>query len=105
MMLATWRNGPVESVHSGWLSRHSLNHRRATDQENQELMRFTSDCLASMLWRFRPWKQCTGILVPRPENLAGLYISPYYSPSTWSLTETCCCIDLESQGEHVPDNS
>jgi hypothetical protein len=43
--------------------------------------------------------------VPWPENLAGIYISPYYSPSTWSLTETCSRIDLESQGDQLPAGS
>ena len=105
MTLAAWRNGPVESLHSGWVSSYSLNHRRATDQQSGELMRFTADRLASVISRFRPWRQRTDTPVPWPENLAGLYISPYYSPSTWSLTETCSRIDLESQGDQVPAGS
>ena len=105
MTLAAWRNGPVESLHSGWVSGYTLNHRRATDQQSRELMRFASDRLASVISRFRPWERCTDSPVPWPENLAGLYISPYYSPSTWSLTETCSRIDLESQGDRVPISS
>ena len=105
MTLAAWRNGPVESLHCGWVASYSLNHRRATDQQSGELMSFTTDRLASVISMFRPWKRCTNTPVPWPENLAGLYISPYYSPSTWSLTDTCSRIDLESQGEQVPPNS
>jgi hypothetical protein len=56
MTLAAWRNGPVEGLHCGWVSGYTLNNRRATDQESRELMRFTSDRLASVLSRFRPWE-------------------------------------------------
>ena len=105
MTLAAWRNGPVESLHSGWVSSYTLNHRRATDQQSGELMRFTADRLAAVLSMFRPWRQRTDTSIPWPENLAGLYISPYYSPPTWSLTDTCSRIDLESQGDRVPISS
>jgi hypothetical protein len=104
MTLAAWRNGPIENLHCGWVSGNTLNHRRA-DQQSREHMRFTSDRLAAVLSRFRPWEQCTDTPVPWLENLAALYISPYYSPSTWSLTETCSRIDLESQGDQLPASS
>jgi hypothetical protein len=99
MALAAWRNGPVENLHCGRISGYNLNRRRATDQQIRELMRFTSERLAALLSRFRPWKQDAGSPVPWPENLAGIYISPYYSPSTWSLTESCSRIELEAQGD------
>jgi hypothetical protein len=96
MALVAWRNGPVENLHCGLVSGYSWNRRRATDRQNWELMRFTSERLAALLSRFRPWKQDADSPVPWPENLAGIYISPYYGPSTWSLTESCSRIDLEA---------
>jgi hypothetical protein len=97
MALASWRNGPVENLHCGRVLGYTMDHRRATNQQSLELMRFTSERLATVLSRFRPWKQCPDPPVPWPENLAGIYISPRLSSSTWSLTESCSRIDLEGQ--------
>jgi len=97
--LTAWRNGPIESLHCG---RYTLNHRRATDQQSQALMRFTSDRLASLLSRFRPWEQNQAASLPWRENLAGIFISPRLTLSAWSLTESCSRIDLESPKELLP---
>jgi hypothetical protein len=35
---------------------------------------------------------------PWPENLAGIYISPYLSPGNWSLCELSCPIHLGAHG-------
>ena len=102
MALAAWRNGPVESLHCGRALGYSLNHRRTTNLQSLELMRFTSMRLAAVLSNFRPWEQCADPAVPWPENLAGICISPRFSPSTWSLTESCSRIDLEVQGDSRP---
>ena len=95
MVLAAYRNGPVENLHRGRVLGYTLNHRRATNRQSRDLMRFTSERLASVLSRFRPWVQRSGHPLPWPENLAGIYISPRFSASTWSLTESCSSIDLE----------
>ena len=105
MAFAAWRNGSVESLHGGRAPGYSLNHRRATNQQSLELMRFTSERLAAVLSRFRPWEGCAAPAVPWPENLAGIYISPRLSPSTWSLTESCSRIDLEVRGDSHPAGS
>lgn len=56
MVLSAFRNGPVEDLHCGRTSGYTLIHRRATDGQSRELMRFASERLAAVLARFRPWK-------------------------------------------------
>jgi hypothetical protein len=103
IVLSAYRNGPVENLHSGRSSAIcALNHRRATDRQTHEVMRFTSERLGAVLSKFRPWEQSADFVVSWPENLAGIYISPFYSSSTWSLTESCSRIDLESPSDPRP---
>jgi hypothetical protein len=97
MALAAWRNGPVEDIHRGWAACHSLDYRRATDDQCRELMSFTSDRLSVLLSRFRPWMQSPGLAPAWPENLAGIQISPRFTCSSWSLTESCSVVELEPQ--------
>jgi hypothetical protein len=96
MALSAYRNGPVENLHSGRFTGYSLIHRRAGEGQSRELMRYTSEHLASVLPRFRPWKGNSVDSVPWPENLAGIYVSPWFGARSWSLTETCSHIDVES---------
>jgi len=96
MALAAWRNGPVEDLHCGWASGYSLDCRRATNEQGCELMSFTSGRLAVLLSRFRPWMQSPGPAPSWPGNLAGIYISPMFTSSSWSLTETCSLVELAS---------
>ena len=96
MALAAWRNGPVEDIHRGWPGSHSLDHRRATDDQCRELMSFTSGSLSALLSRFRPWTQSPGLVPSWPENLAGIQISPTFTCSSWSLTESCSVVELDS---------
>jgi hypothetical protein len=105
MALAAWRNGPIESLHCGRVVGYTLNHRRATNQQSLKLLRFTSERLAAVLSRFRPWEQRADPSVPWPENLAGIYISPRLTSSTWSLTESSSRIDLEVLGDSRPAGS
>jgi len=98
MTVAAYRNGPVEELHAGRASGYAMNRRRATDQQSRELMRFTSERLAAVLSGFRPWKRHSGHPWSWPENLAGIYISPYLSPGNRSLCELSCPIHL---GAHV----
>ena len=98
MAVAAYRNGPVENLHAGHASGYTLNRRRATDQQHHELMRFTSERLAAVLSGFRPWKRPSGHPLPWPENLAGIYLSPYLSPGNWSLCELSCPIHLGVHG-------
>ena len=93
--LAAWRNGPVEDIHRGWAAGHSLDHRRATDDQCRELMNFTSARLSVLLSRFRPWMPSPRPTPSWPENLAGIQISPRFTCSSWSLTESCSVVDLE----------
>lgn len=72
MVLAAYRNGPVEDLHAGLCSGYSLNHRRATNRQIDEVMRFTSERLAAVLASFRPWERGAGSVFPWPENLAGI---------------------------------
>jgi len=97
MALAAWRNGPVEDIHRGWAAGHSLDYRRATDDQCRELMSFTSDRLSVLLSRFRPWTRSAGLAPSWPENLAGIQISPRFTCSSWSLTESCSVVELEPQ--------
>jgi len=96
MALAAWRNGPVEDIHAGLGSDYSLDHRRASDRQIQEVMRFTSERLAAVLGSFRPWERGAGSVFAWPGNLAGIYISPRFTSRIWSLTESSSRIDLES---------
>ncbi len=97
MALSAWRNGPVEDIHRGWAAGHSLDYRRATDDQCQELMSFTSDRLSVLLSKFRPWIRSAGPAPSWPENLAGIQISPRFTCSSWSLTESCSVVELEPQ--------
>ena len=83
--LASWRNGPVEELHSGRALAYSLSYRRATDRQSRELMSFASGHLTVLISRFRPWAQCPGSAPPWPENIAGIYISPRFTCSSWSF--------------------
>jgi hypothetical protein len=94
MAAACYRNGPVENLHAGRAQAYSLDHRRATDRQIRELMEFISSHLASVLPRFRPWEQSSRHSLQWPDNMAGIYISPYFSPRDWSLSESCCPIKL-----------
>ena len=96
LVLAAYGNGLVEDLHAGICSGYSLNHRRATNRQIQEVMRFTSERLAAVLASFRPWERGAGSVFAWPKNLAGVYISPRLTSRTWSLTETCSRIDLKS---------
>lgn len=96
MAVACYRNGPVENLHAGREWAHSLDHRRATDGQIRELMEFTSGHLASVLAKFRPWEKSSCHPMQWPDNMAGIYISPYFSPRSWSLSESCCPIQLET---------
>lgn len=95
MELAAWRNGPVEDIHRGLAVGHFLDHRRATDDECRELMSFTSGRLSVLLSRFRPWMRSPGPAPSWPENLAGIQISPRFTCSSWSLTESCSVVEFE----------
>ncbi len=95
MALAAWRNGPVEDIHRGCAAVHSLDRRRATDDQSRELMSFTSGRLAVLLSRFRPWMQSPGLAPSWPGNLAGIQISPRFTCSSWSLTESCSVVKPE----------
>jgi hypothetical protein len=97
MTLASWRNGPVEDLHCGWASGYSLKRRRATDRQSKELMSFTSGHLAVLFSRFRPWTQSPDPAPPWPENIAGIYISPRFTCSSWTLTESCSLIGFDPQ--------
>jgi hypothetical protein len=96
MAAACYRNGPVENLHAGRARAYSPDCRRATDGQIRELMEHTSGYLASVLAKFRPWEQSSGHPLQWPDNLAGIYISPYFSPRNWSLSESCCSIQLEA---------
>jgi len=96
--LAAWRNGPVEDIHRGADAGHFLDHRRATDDQCRELMSYTSGCLSVLLSRFRPWMQGPDLAPSGPGNLAGIQISPRFTCSSWSLTESCSIVELEPQG-------
>jgi hypothetical protein len=95
LALAAWRNGPVEEIHRGWAAGHSLDHRRVTDDQCRELISFTSGRLSVLLSKFRPWIQSPGPAPSWPENLAGIQISPRFTCSSWSLTESCSVVELE----------
>ena len=101
MALSAYRSGPVEILHAGLCSGYTLNHRRATDRQTHEVMRFTSERLGAVLAGFRPWEPAADVF-SWPENLAGLYISPRFNSMTWSLTESCSRIDLESPQGLLP---
>lgn len=103
--LTAFRNGPVETLHSGRALGYALNHRRASDLQSLELMRFTSARLAAVLTSFRPWQQSADPPMSWPENLAGIYISPHLTPANWSLTESCCRIELEEPRNRPPATS
>ena len=97
MAVACYRNGPVENLHAGREWAYSPDHRRATDRQMRELMEFTSGQLAPVLTKFRPWERSSGHPLQWPDNMAGIYISPYFSPRNWSLSESCCPIKLETR--------
>ena len=101
MTVAAYRNGPVEELHAGRASGYAMNRRRATDQQSRELMRFTSERLAAVLSGFRPWKRHSGHPWSWPENLAGIYLSPYLSPGNWSLCVLSCPVPWELMGVSV----
>ena len=94
MALAAWRNGAVEEIHCGWAAGHSVDHRRATDDQGRELMSFTPAACPCCLRGFG--RGCKVRAQPRwPENLAGIRISPRFTCSSWSMTESCSVVELE----------
>jgi hypothetical protein len=77
------------------LSGYTLTHRRATDRQTHEVLRFTCERLDAVLTGFPPWAQVAVPAFSWPENLAGIYISPRLSSPTWSFTDSCSPVDLE----------
>jgi hypothetical protein len=86
MAVACYCNGPVENLHAGRTPAYSLDRRRATDRQIRELMELISGHLASVLTKFRPWEQSSSHPLRWLDNMAGIYISPYFSPRNWSLS-------------------
>ena len=81
-------------LHAGGACGKDLALRRANDRQCRVLLRLISGRLAAFLGRISPWERRANALAPWPRNLAGNYISPYFSRRTWSLTESRSPIEL-----------
>jgi site-specific DNA-cytosine methylase len=84
-----WRNGPVETVHSGSFHGYPLDQRRVTPAEERELMSFVSERLAPGM------TVCLQLAMEQPRRSWPEQVLPYgladrwlITPSGWTLTET-----------------
>lgn len=94
LVLQAYRNGPVEKVHAGRTCSYSLAHRRTTEAESREIVRFTARRLAAVFAGLRPWKGEEGYTLPWPDVLAGVAISPWLTSRSWTVTEESCQVML-----------
>ena len=76
LVLHAYRNGPVESIHEGRTWSYSLDHRRATEAESREIVRFTARRLAVVIGGLRPWEGEADLAAAWPDVLAAVAISP-----------------------------
>ncbi len=94
LALHSYRNGPIEKIHAGREGRFSLDHRRVTEAESRAILQFTSRHLAPVIASFRPWEDEPDHPVAWPDKLAGIYISPFLTSRSWTLTEESSSVRL-----------
>ena len=94
LALHSYRNGPIENIHAGRGGRFSLNHRRVTEAESRTILQFTSRHLAPVIASFRPWEDEPDHPIAWPDKLAGIYISPFLTSRSWTLTEESSSVRL-----------
>ena len=90
----TYRNGPIEDSHAGREPAYSLNHRRFTDSQAQQIIRFTAERLSSFVSATPLWDEQIANMPPWPERMAALPAFRQY-PRNWSFTESSSRIHLK----------
>ena len=70
----TYRNGPIENSHAGREPAYSLNHRRFTDSQARQIIRFTAERLSPFVSAIPLWQEDLGDMPPWLEssNVASL---------------------------------
>lgn len=89
-----YRNGPIEDSHAGREPAYSLNHRRFTDRQARQIIRFTAERLSPFVSAIPLWSEELGDIPPWPERMAALPAFRRY-PRTWSFTESSSWILLK----------
>jgi hypothetical protein len=89
-----YRNGPIENSHAGREPAYSLNHRRFTNRQAQQIIRFTAKRLSPFVSAIPLWSEELGDIPPWPERMAALPEFRQY-PRTWSFTESSSRIHLK----------
>jgi hypothetical protein len=84
----SWRNGPIEDIHSGEYRGYPLDQRRVTPTEERVLMGFVSERLALGM------AVCLHLALERPRRPWSEQVLPYglaeilmITPSRWTFTE------------------
>jgi hypothetical protein len=89
-----YRNGPIENSHAGREPAYSLNHRRFTDNQARQIIRFTAERLSPFVSAIPLWQEGLGDMPPWPERVAMLPAWRQY-PHGWSFTELSSWIRLK----------
>jgi len=92
----TYRNGPVEDVHAGRGAAYSLSHRRFTDRQAGQIIRYTAERLSPFVSDFPLWGGYLADMSRWPERIEALPASSWY-PRGWSLTESSSQIRLKQE--------
>lgn len=89
-----YRNGPIEDSHAGQEPAYSLNHRRFTDKQARQIIRFTAERLSPFVSATALWDEQIANMLPWPERIAALPAFRRYT-RTWSFTESSSRIHLK----------
>lgn len=89
-----YRNGPIEVSHAGREPAYSLNHRRFTDRQARQIIRFTAERLSPFVSAIPLWDKSLLNMPPWPERMARLPAWRQY-PHDWSFTELSSWIRLK----------
>jgi hypothetical protein len=89
-----YRNGPIEDSRAGRAPAYSLNHRRFTDRQARQIIRFTAERLSPFVSATPLWDEQIANMPPWPERMAALPAFRQY-PRTWSFTESSSRIHLK----------
>lgn len=92
----TYRNGPVEDSHAGQGAAYSFSHRRFTDRQARQVIRYTAGRLSPFVSDFPLWGDYLADMPPWPERIMALPAFRWY-PLDWSLTESSSQIRLKQE--------